>query len=652
MRQLLILGITLLIGCGGQAPSTPDDTTPAPPTEPPGSGTTTLQASPDSLAFPGTSEASFTVQADGPWEITSDQSWLNIEPASGTGNATVTVMVNRSGLTPEHYAGTLLLKGDEARETVSIYMRFPTLTGNLFSATNQLEPASLGTQNFDEETVVPGEVLVKLEPAMVALRQGLSIQGSRLPELSLQALQTDIAELADDYGLEVLEVLSPALPVFKLNTKGQNLETVLKTLRKDGRVAYAEPNRKITSFATPNDPRYTDQWHYDNIGLPSAWDLTEGSEEVVVAVLDSGVDAAHPDLAGQLVPGYDFVRNTTQMTDLDGHGTHVTGTIVAASNNSVGVAGVAWRSKVMPVRVLSSVEASSDEFNLYRGVLFATGLCVSNSNDERVCPEQQAQVINMSLGLSDASNPCSILEMSYFDHEALAIAAGAGTTLIASSGNSSCGAAYYPAADPSVLAVSATGPGNDIAPYSNTGLEIWVAAPGGDGKNFGQAGQVLSTLPDGKYGYDQGTSMASPHVAGVVALMLAANPDLTPTDVRLILQLSSTDLGDEGWDPIYGYGLVDAEGAVGLARSLLTARNSAFIVRLREGPRTVAEGQVDAGGNFKLENLSAGDYTLEAGNDLNGNGILGDPGEFYGRTEVSVDYDGNTASGNLKVEPR
>ena len=654
MRRLLILGITLLIGCGGQAPSTPDDTTPAPPTEPPGSGTTTLQATPDTLSFPGTSEASFIVQADGPWEITTDQTWLNVKPTSGTGNATIAVTVNRSGLTPEHYAGTLLLKGDEARETVSIYMRFPTLTGNLFSATNQLEPASLSTQNFDEETVMPGEVLVKLEPAVVALRQGLSVQVSNPPELSLQALQTDIAELADDYGLEVLEVLSPALPVFKLDTKGQDMKTVLATLLKDGRVAYAEPNRKITSFATPNDPRYADQWHYDNIGLPSAWDLTEGSEEVVVAVLDTGVDATHPDLAGQLVPGYDFMRNTTQMTDLDGHGTHVTGTVAVASNNGMGVAGVAWRSKVMPMRVLSDVEVSSDEFNLYRGVLFATGLCVINSDDERVCPEQSAQVINMSLGRNDPDGNCAVQKLSYFNHEALAIAAGAGVTLIAAAGNDGCGAAYHPAADPSVLAVSATGPENDVTPYSNTGLEVWVAAPGGDmnPNTFGEEGGVLSTWLNGGYQYLPGTSMASPHVTGVVALMLAANPELTPTDVRLILQLSSTDLGDEGWDSLYGYGLVDAESAVALARSLLTAPNSSFIVRLREGPRTVMEEQADAGGNFRLENLTAGNYTLEAGNDLNGNGILGEPGEFYGRTEVSVDYNGDTASGNLKVEPR
>ena len=649
MKRLLTLAVILLVSCGDQSPGTPGDTDTTPPTESPNSGT--LQASPNTLAFPGTSQSNFIVRADGSWQIESDKSWLKVEPASGSGDTTVTVTVERSALVPAHYAGTLLLKGAEAREVVSVYMRFPSLKGNLFSKTDQLEPTGLNTQRFDEAAVVSGEVLVKLEPAGVALSQ---VSAQAVPELSLQTLQVDAAELAADYGLEVLEVLSPALPVFKLGTKDLAIETVLAALRKDGRVAYAEPNRKVTSFSTPNDPRYAEQWHYDNINLSSAWDLTEGFEEVVVAVIDSGVDTTHPDLKDQLVTGYDFVRNTSQMIDLDGHGTHVAGTVAAASNNGIGVAGTAWQSKVMPVRVLSSVEASSDAFNVYRGVLFATGLCVRDSDGERACPEQKAQVINMSLGLNDPDKNCAVQKLSYFDHEALAIAAGAGTTLIAAAGNDSCGAAYYPAADPSVLAVSATGPGNKITSYSNTGLEIWVAAPGGDMNpdTFGEKGGVLSTWLDGTYRYLPGTSMASPHVAGVVALMLAANPELTPTDIRYLLQLSSTDLGDEGWDPLYGFGLIDAEQAVTFARSILRARNSAFTVRLKKGIRTVAEEQVDAGGNFTLVNLPAGDYTLETGNDHNGDGILGDPGEFYGSTEVSIGYSGDITSGNLKVEPR
>ncbi|RTG96945.1 S8 family serine peptidase [Thermus scotoductus] len=234
----------------------------------------------------------------------------------------------------------------------------------------------------------------------------------------------------------------------------------------------------------------------------------------------------------------------------------------------------------------------------------------------------------------------------------MALAAGDGVTMVAAAGNENCPFAFYPAAEPTAIAVAATGPENVKAPYSNYGSEIWVAAPGGDLANYGTSGGVLSTVPGGGYAYYQGTSMASPHVAGVVALMLAANPDLTPSQIRLILRGTASDLGAAGWDPYYGYGLVNAEAAVRVARDLLSARFSEFWVRLRQGSTVVAEVQADQGGNFTLENVSAGSYTLEAGNDRDGDGVLGEPGEFYGSSTINVAYTGDLSGIGLNVQPR
>ena len=649
LKRALLIGLLTLtvVGCGGQSATTPPTETETP-TDVPTPGTTpvTLQAVPNTLAFPGTSEANFAVTAEGAWEIEADQPWLSVTPASGTGNAIVTAKVDRSGLAPEHYAGSLLVKGDTQKEVVSVYMRFPKLEGNLFSPTGQLEATSLRTQSVDLDALVPGEVLVKLEPAVLALQAGLSVQGAGEPTLNVQTHQDAVTQLAEDYGLTVLEGLSPALPIFKLGTNAQDLNGVLKVLRQDGRVAYAEPNRKVEGASTPNDPGYPDQWHYGNINLPGAWDLTEGSSEVVVAVLDTGVDTTHPDLQGQLVPGYDFVRNTPQVIDGNGHGTHVAGTIAARSNNTVGVAGVAWKSKIMPVRVLGE---SDDMFMLSRGLLFASGRCVFNALGESVCPQQKAQVINMSLGRSDRDNPCIVYEFDYLEREILARVAADKVTLIASAGNDNCPSTYYPAADPSTIAVSATDPYDRITGYSNYSLEIWVAAPGGDTKNYGWDGGVISTWPGGSYNSLQGTSMAAPHVSGVAALILAANPELTPTDVRLILRATATDLGYDGWDSFYGYGLVDAEAAVAMARTSLSARNSDFTVRLSRAGRLIEEVRADAGGNFTLAGMPEGSYILEAGNDRNGNGVLGDPGEFYGSTPVTLTYDGDRKAPGLRV---
>ena len=218
---------------------------------------------------------------------------------------------------------------------------------------------------------------------------------------------------------------------------------------------------------------------------------------------------------------------------------------------------------------------------------------------------------------------------------------------MAGAGNDGCGVVTIPAAIPGVLAVSATNIHNLKASYSNSGQQIWVSAPGG-----GEVGQVLSTTSGGWCGYMAGTSMASPHVAGTAALIKAANPELTPTQVAFILRETATDLGLEGPDTWYGYGLINAEEAVTVARNTLTAAYPDFIVRVMSGGTVMGETRAGPTGSFSFSNLAAGTYTVVAGNDRNGNGALGDAGEFYGTTTLEVSYDGDTGGITVPVAPQ
>ncbi|WP_051304277.1 S8 family serine peptidase [Calidithermus chliarophilus] len=641
-RAVISVSFLLLAACSGGGGGSGD-----------GGGATTIEASSEHLSFPGTSSAALSVAADGSWTAQSDQGWLRVSPASGSGDATVTLTVDRSGLTPGHYAGTVLFKGGSAREAVTVYMRFPGVAGNITGPAGQVRPGSLGARPPAPEpgTYVPGEVLVALEPGMVAAEQGVALQSARsLPRVSLRAMRETASGLAADHGLSLAEALSPELPVFKLSTGGKAVGEVLEALRRDGRVRAAEPNYLHRKLAAPNDPSYPSQWHYGKVRLPQAWDLTRGSGDVVVAVIDGAVDTGHPDLAANLVPGYDFVANTPSITTpADAHGTHVAGTVAAVTDNARGVAGAGWGTKVMPLNVFPTGGGATD-MDVNRAILFAAGFCVYNRSSALVCPQAKARVINLSLGPSNPS--CVSIPSSEARKDAIASALGNGVVIVAAAGNDDCNVINGPAGEPGVIALSATGPADVITPYSDYGPKVWVAAPGGDQAGYGAAGGVYSTLPGNAYGYLQGTSMASPHVAGVAALVLAANPDLTPTQVRYLLASTASDLGAAGWDQYYGYGLVNAEAAVKAARDLLSAYFSDFRVRLRQGNTLVAEGRADRGGNFALENVPAGRYTLEAGNDRDHDGVLGEPGEFYGSTAVDLDYGGDVSGVGLNVQPR
>ena len=379
--------------------------------------------------------------------------------------------------------------------------------------------------------------------------------------------------------------------VFKLPKKMSHAEAkaIADKLSTDPTVEYAVPDRIMRVAMTPNDTRYPDQWHYKSptadgeiagINLPGAWDITTGSSSVVVAVIDTGI-VDHADLQGRILPGYNFISDPTvagngvgrsadasDLGDWEGsgssswHGTHVAGTIAATSNNGMGVTGINWQSKILPVRVLGHGGGSMSD--IIDGIRWAAGLAVAGVPAN----PNPAKVINMSLGGGGACDAAS--------QSAINDAIAAGTTVVVAAGNSTMDAAgFTPASCSGVISVAALNRAGGATNYTNYGQSVKIAAPGGEYPN-----SILSTLNSGKttpiaspggdtYAYYNGTSMATPHVVGIVSLMLSANPSLTPAQVVTILQGTArpfpTATGSKGGDCTTfkcGAGIADAYRAV------------------------------------------------------------------------------------------
>lgn len=280
----------------------------------------------------------------------------------------------------------------------------------------------------------------------------------------------------------------------------------------------------------PNDTLYAKyQWNLPQIAAEQGWKWNKGSQDIVVAVVDTGVQSDHPDLQGRLVKGVNIVDSSKAPEDDVGHGTHVAGIIAAKVNNREGVAGMTWFTKIMPVKALDSSGAGST-YAVAQGVIWAA--------------DHGAKIINMSLG--------NYAEAQFL-HDAIQYARNKGALVVAASGNDNTDRPGYPAAYPEVLAVSATDPGGGKAEYSNYGGYIDVAAPGTS---------IASTYPGSRYASLSGTSMACPHVAALASLVWAANPGLTNAEVMDLLRRTAHDLGDKGKDDIYGYGQIDAQNAL------------------------------------------------------------------------------------------
>jgi serine protease len=294
----------------------------------------------------------------------------------------------------------------------------------------------------------------------------------------------------------------------------------------------------ISDVPTGTDPDREIQWDFGKLHVADAWRTSTGAG-AVVAVLDSGVDAKHPDLAGQVLAGYDEITGRAGAnTDPNGHGTHVAGTIAAVTGNDVGISGIAPDATILPVRV---VDAKGEGFmsDAAKGIVYAA--------------DHGADVINMSLGSKDQNKAVTI---------AVAYARSKGVVVVAAAGNEreQGSPISYPAATPGVIAVAATDDADKVASFSNRGGYVDVAAPGE---------RILSTVPASKgyYAAYSGTSMASPHVAAVAALIRSKYPALTPDKVERVLESSATDLGAKGKDSDYGYGRIDARAALRAATS-------------------------------------------------------------------------------------
>lgn len=355
---------------------------------------------------------------------------------------------------------------------------------------------------------------------------------------------------------------------------GAEARAVARQLASDPRIESIEPDLLMHPLLVPNDTMYAQQWHLfepqGGVNLPVAWDITTGSSQITVAVIDTGI-LPHADLAGRIAGGYDLISDPAVSNDGDGrdsnffdpgdygcngsnsswHGTHVAGTIGAASNNGSGVTGINWVSKLLVVRVLGRCGGYTSD--IIDGMRWAAGIAVPGLPANPT----PARVENLSLGGNGA---CSQAFQSAVDD-----VIAKGTVVVVAAGNSNADAANtQPASCNGVIAVSATTRNGGRASYSNFGAKVAIAAPGGGGNDG-----VLSTLNTGTttpaadtYAWFQGTSMAAPHVAGVVSLMLSVAPSMTPAQVLQRLQQTArafpVGTGSDCNTSICGSGIVDA----------------------------------------------------------------------------------------------
>ena len=399
------------------------------------------------------------------------------------------------------------------------------------------EPAA--TTTAEVTRFRPGRVLIKFsEDASVADRQVvLSRQG-----------------LAIEREISPLGIKSLAVPL------GQEL-AMAEIMRYDPSVEYAELDYLASVTVIPNDPRWANQWAPAQIGAPAAWEITTGSTEIILAVLDTGVKLDHPDLTAKIwtnpgevpangldddengkvddVHGWHFYHHCSgsdclpaednDLRDENGHGTHVAGIAAAETDNDAGIAGISWGAQLMPVKVL-------DEYgdgwysDVIAGIVYAT--------------DNEADIINLSLGAQESSQ--ALQDAVDYGH-------AEGVLLVAAAGNTGR-SVFFPAAYDHVLSVGATDAHDLRLGFSNHGPEMDVAAPGVS---------IYSTWPrlDG-YWRKSGTSVATPHVAGLAALIWSVRPDLANDEVAQAISQTAYDLGAPGWDEFYGWGRIDAYRAL------------------------------------------------------------------------------------------
>ena len=459
------------------------------------------------------------------------------------------------------------------------------------------QAASAGGSQFSSVSApaAPAGDAASTDRLIIKYRSGVAAAQANAPVAQRALLHRGAQDAAALLGLNLKLVRVGALDshIMRLDRRLPHAEVqrlARGIMASDPTVDYAEPDRILQPLATPNDTQYGQQWHYyeatGGLNLPPAWDKSTGSG-VTVAVIDTGY-RPHADLAANTVAGYDFIGDTAVSNDGDGrdsnpqdpgdavaagecgagssaqssswHGTHVAGTVAAITNNGSGVAGVAYNARVQPVRVLGKCGGYTSD--IADGIVWASGGTVAGIPANAT----PSRVINMSLGGSGSCDATS--------QNAINSARSRGTVVVVAAGNSNANAANFsPASCTGVITVAATDRTGAKAYYSNFGANVAVAAPGGD-MRASAANGILSTLNNGAnapgsdtYAYYQGTSMAAPHVAAVVALMLAKNSTLTPDQVATALKGSTRPF--PGACSQCGTGIVDASAAVDAAGGTL-----------------------------------------------------------------------------------
>ncbi|TAN58615.1 DUF5011 domain-containing protein, partial [Patescibacteria group bacterium] len=427
--------------------------------------------------------------------------------------------------------------------------------------------------NFVSENAAAGEFIVKLTKDW---------NNSEEKVIKIKNLFKKFGIAIDSLNDGQSETLKNRLLVKLADAKKS--EMFFKAAKEFSLIESISPNYIYRPFFTPGDPLYSKQWNFEKIKISQAWDqdavepLYGGDPSVIVAIIDTGVAyetystfVQAPDLAGTtFVPGYDFVENDDHPNDAVGHGTHIAGTIAQTTNNGAGSAGIAFNAKIMPLRVCSDICLSSA---IAQAVLFAKN--------------NGAKVINMSLG-GDGDDPVLHSAIQEARNAGIVIAAGVGNGGDDGIGDSSIS---YPAAYEETIAVGAVRFDNARVQYSNFGAGLDIMAPGGDSSvdqngDGSPDGILQQTFPGScyvggatstttfDYLFCQGTSMATPHISGVAALLFSAG--YSGADIQKIIENSATDLGAVGYETEYGYGLVDAEKAMqtGISGSLKINRQT------------------------------------------------------------------------------
>lgn len=316
-----------------------------------------------------------------------------------------------------------------------------------------------------------------------------------------------------------------------------DMDSFIKTLNENPNVMAADKNKVVRKSSLTNDPYILNgyAWQFTNIGADETWDQVSNSDTVVVAVLDTGVNANHPDLQGRLVKGYDYLTQSTKIIDHDGHGTCVSGCISAIANNNLGIAGVVGSADVKIASYCIGSEYYDDS------TICAALLACADRAD--------IDIINMSYGG---------YEKSRTEQKSLEYASGKGKILVASAGNEGDDQRYagqysYPASYENVISVAATNSRNQVSYFSQYNDQVDLAAPGEE---------IYTTSKAGGYEFIDGTSFSSPIAAGACAVLLAANPSLSADEVESILEDTALDLGKSGKDNYSGYGLIQLDQAL------------------------------------------------------------------------------------------